>query len=243
VIVLLLALAPGIAAAQPAKKTAARHRQAANTAFELSDYGRAIEEYKLAYELAPDPRLFYNLGLSHLKRYEISRDPPDLVQARDYFNRFLGLMPIDKAKSKEKKKIAQLRKLAKDHLDKLSALAESVRPEVPPAPTATVAVAPPPPPIEPPPPPIEPPPPVVAPSPFPVWAVLLGAAGATGIAAAVTGALAVGDNNDAYDAALAEDYALANAEGSRARRFGYATDGLLIGTALLTGVGLWLLFD
>src|SRR5687767_5017461 len=92
---LFTALVARSAHAESKEQEAARHRKAATTAFELSDYARAIDEYKKAYELAPDPRLLYNLGLCHLKRHQLEGAPDDLTLARDSFNRFLALARVD----------------------------------------------------------------------------------------------------------------------------------------------------
>jgi hypothetical protein len=228
------------------KKEAARHRKAANTAFEVSDYDRAIDEFKRAYELAPDARLFYNLGLSHLKRYELGRRHEDLVQARDYFNRFLGLMTLERAKPRERKRIVKMRRLAKGQLDRIVEMIARVPPPPVEAPaTSTITAAPPPPP---PPPPIEAPAEIVLtappqPTPFPLWTVFAGAAGLTGVLAIVTGVLALSGSNAARDSALAGDFAEADSRGDRARAFGYATDSLIAATLISSGLGIWLAFD
>jgi tetratricopeptide (TPR) repeat protein len=178
---LLLSL---LAAASPQAKA---HRDAGHAAFEIAEYDRAIEEFKAAYELEPDPRLFYNLGLAHLKRFELKSARPDLVQSRDYFKRFLAFVKTGDAKMR------QLRELAVEYVARIDA--ELAKPEPPPP-------APPPPPPQIVEVPVEPPPVDHTTS-----IAILGSSGALIAGAIVTGIFAVRSSNDA--SMRAKNFALA----------------------------------
>ncbi|HEU0033278.1 MAG TPA: hypothetical protein VFQ53_21745 [Kofleriaceae bacterium] len=107
----VIALAGTIAHADPAAD-AAQEKDAAYQAYGVSDYDAAIVHYKTAYRLTADPRLFYNLGLSHRKRFELRGDRSDAVEARDYFRRFLELVePADG----DRERIEQTRALARTY--------------------------------------------------------------------------------------------------------------------------------
>jgi tetratricopeptide (TPR) repeat protein len=232
------------------KKEAAQRRQAANTAFELGEYERAIEEFKAAYELDPDPRLFYNLGLSHMKQYDLKGRHEDSVQARDYFKRFLALVPATGPR-KQRRQIEKLRNMAEQHASRLAILAEQRGSAVvEPQPTATATVTqsstaaaslaqk-----LEP-----EPAPRIVPSPPQPeaepinvVSTAFYAGAGAAVVGAIVTGIFAQRSSDAANRAALQRDFASANRSSERARSFALATDALLVGALVSAGFGL--IFD
>ncbi len=208
---------------------AQRARDAAYKAFEVSDYDTAITEYKTAFKLTNDPKLFYNLGLAHKKRFQLKNEHADLVEARDYFHRFLTTIGTAKIDRKERAQVAKMQTLAKTYLDELDA--ELAKP--PPAPPA-----PPPPdpqPAKPPP----PPPPPAPPPPAARGTILLISAGVLAAGAGVTGLLALRAEGDANDANALGDVGRSNSSGDKANRFALASD-IMIGAAVVAGsIGLY----
>src|SRR5215470_13653055 len=123
-LMVVLGAAPGTKRSQESK----RHMKAATSAFQLSDYPHAIEEFKKAYEAKPDVRILYNLGLTYMKLYELGAVREDQVQAKDYFKRFLALVSTQEWSSdKEKAQVDKMRALADQYLAQLNA-----EPEKPP---------------------------------------------------------------------------------------------------------------
>ena len=202
-----------------AAPTAKQHRDAGNAAFEIADYDRAIVEFKAAYELEPDPRLFYNLGLSHLKRHELEPAREDLVQSRDYFKRFLAFAKAGDAK------IQQLRELSVEYVARIEEELARRAAAPPPPPPRIVEV------------PVQPPPVDHTSS-----IAILGASGALIAGAIVTGIFAVRSSNDAFSDAYAGDFAGADAASLRAKNFALATDVLIVGGILAGAAGLILYF-
>ena len=222
------------ASAEPRKRSdpAAADRRAGLAAFDVGDYAGAVDAFERAYRLDPDPRLLYNLGLAYRKKHEISRDRSDLVRARDAFVHFLSLARVDDPRFKqERKRLEKIHALAARYRDEIERqLAESEAP-------APVPEDPPPAEVK-----------VVAPAPPPArrrhktasMALLIGGA-TTGIAAGVTGALALRDASSAEDLADKADHAGANRRAERADRLALASDVLLAATVVSVGVGaiLW----
>jgi tetratricopeptide (TPR) repeat protein len=212
----MLALALLILSSQPVKDEAKQHRDAGNSAFDIAEYDRAIEEFKRAYELEPDPRLFYNLGLAHLKKSELATSRPDLVQARDYFKRFLAFtQPNDP-------KLQQLRQLSEGYIGRLE---ERLAKPEPPPPTKIVEVQVPPPQID-----------------HTTSFVILGSSGALAAVAIVTGVFAVRASNDAHAHAYAGELMQAESSSNSARNFALATDVFIVSGVLAAAAGIVLYF-
>lgn len=117
---------------QPSKRDDAskRHNDAAFAAFEKGSYDKAIQEFRHAYTINNDHRILYNIGLSHLKRYEAEKSPnvEDLRQAHSLFKRFLQLVsPADHPD--DRSRILKVRSLAKSYLESVERkLASSTKP-------------------------------------------------------------------------------------------------------------------
>ncbi len=76
---------PVSAPAEPAGDPDARARDhyfRAEEAYNLGDFDRAIENFEAAYSLSNRPDLLYNVSLSYFRRYDASRELPDLKRAR-----------------------------------------------------------------------------------------------------------------------------------------------------------------
>ncbi len=209
----VLASTCAVAHAESVQEAAKHHRDAANAAFEVAQYDRAIQEFRIAYELEPDPRLFYNLALAHLKKHELSPNRSDLVQSRDYFKRFLAF---------SKDADPKLKSLAEGCVARLEA--ELAKEEAPPPPPQIV---------------VEAPPPVD----HTTSTVLLSSSGGLGAIAVVTGIFAVRASNRAFESALNDDFTGAEGSSNRARSFALATDVLLVGGILTAAAGIFLYFS
>jgi tetratricopeptide (TPR) repeat protein len=229
-----------------------RHMKAGQAAFALSDYPRAIEEFKKAYEAKPDARQLYNLGISYMKLYELGGVREDQVQARDYLKRYLALMSTRPWTSdKEKQQMQKMQTLAEKYLAALNAepvekaSGDSARTSTTPpssveANAAQKDVAPPPGPavredtkstavVTPPP---------APPERSSVPTILFLAAGASGVVAVATGIFALRASNDSNDAGLDMRYADANTSASHARTFAIVSD-IFTGVAIVAlGIGL-----
>jgi tetratricopeptide (TPR) repeat protein len=208
-----LSVASHPVAAAPAE--AEQAKEAAYQAYGVSDYDTAIAEYKKAYRLTSDPRLFYNLGLSHRKRFQLEGNRADAVEARDYFHRFVELLdPADPEHAAERERLDQMRTLAKTYMVELAnELARR-------------------PPLD------------VAPRGQPThgrWRnILLITAGAFAVTGGATGVLALKYQRDANDANFVGDVDDARSDGNTANRFALATD-VLLGAAIVSGgIGLYL---
>lgn len=210
----------------PAAERAEEHRAAGYKAYDLGDYDAAIREFHRAYNLEPDPRVLYNLGLAYRRRYQLSADRADLVRARDAFTSFLSLVSVDDPRFPADR----------TWFEKVTSLAEKYRSEVeaelgrrdrgalprraPPRdrqepakrgrPTAAL--------------------------------VFLGTAAAAGLAGGVTGTLAWRDGSRSSDRADEGDFAEANRLADRSDRLALTTD-VLVGVAAVSatvGIVLWL---
>ena len=79
-----LALLFTLAAAAPQPKNAAAQLiDEGNELLDKKQYQAALARYKAAHEIYPTPKIFYNMG-------EASRELGELVQAADYYERFLA---------------------------------------------------------------------------------------------------------------------------------------------------------
>ncbi len=214
-----------------AKRLAKEHFQRAETYYEAGAYAQAIDEYQVAYKLAPLPGLLFDIA----KALRMSGDAAGAVE---YYQRYLKEEPSGPGAAEAKTQLAALRL----KLDAPPA-PEPVRSDVP------VAS----PPIEAPPPP--PAAPVAAPAPVtPVltatptddrpgvaWPAL--AVGAAGVGAGVIGAILVGTSRGDYGRLSAScgpscDPALST--GPRTREtVGFTL--VSVGAAALAGGVLWFL--
>jgi tetratricopeptide (TPR) repeat protein len=229
IIALLLVVSPLVAHAAAADEDAKRHSEAAHSAFATSDYARAIEEFKKSYELKPDPRLFYNLGLAHMKRWELKKSREDRVQARDYFKRFLLLVdPNAKPYAEDKPRLIKIRALAEEYL---AAIKDA--PDEPPPPT--IAEKKPEPDFAPPPVRIEPEPEHSA-----APAIIFGVAGAFAAGALITGGIAVRWSDTAHQHLRDGDYETADARASGARAMAAIADGLTAAAVAGAAIALYL---
>jgi len=237
-----LALVAGPCFARSSRgQRAARHKKAAYSAFDRGAYDTAIREFEASYRLKPDPRLFYNLGLAYFRRYEASKATPDLHQARTLFHKFLDRVPLPPRGRRDRKKVAAARRFTERYLERIAAL------ESPPAPPPPASASPTSAPIG-----FAPSEsgesqmPIVVNQPSPAtprppsgvahW-VLYGLAGAAGVAAGVTGGLALKADRESDDLAAGGDPA-ANDRADRTRTLALSTD-ILIGAAVLAAaVGL-----
>jgi tetratricopeptide (TPR) repeat protein len=236
-IVLPLMLSSFPAAGQTDQAQHERHKQAAYAAFEVGRYDEAIDHFERAYRLKRDPRLLYNLGLAYYRRHELGRSAPDLRQARNLFKRFLQLVPVPAAGAPDRGKVLDARRYARKYLQKIELLSppQSLPTSAPASlPTSmpsaardesTTQTQ-------------QQEPAVVQASKqqerrdagYAHW-LLYALAGSAGVAAGVTGGLALGADHTSDDLARAGDVQ-ANAEAGRARDLAIATD-VLIGTAVV----------
>jgi tetratricopeptide (TPR) repeat protein len=209
---LVVATCPVVAAAPPEAEQA---KETAYQAYGVSDYDTAIAEYKKAYRLTSDARLFYNLGLSHRKRYQLKGERADAVEARDYFHRFVELLdPSEPEHAAERERLEQMRALARTYIAELAnelARRPPLETEQRGEPTHGR------------------------------WRnILLITAGAFAITGGVTGVLALKYQGDANDANFTGDVDVARSDGNAANRFALATD-VLLGAAIVSGgIGLYL---
>ena len=223
-VVVVICIARGAAASPTADVEIAK--DTAYKAFEISDYDTAIAQYKRAYLLTSDPRLFYNLGLSHRKRFQLTGSHADLVEARDYFHRFVELLdPDDPTRAAERERLVQMRELARSYITELDAqiAAHPAAPRPPPLVTTTV---------------IAPPPQHESRR----WGpIVLAGAGALTLGGGVTGVLALQYNGEASDARKLGEIDRTNTLGDKAHRYAIASD-VMFGGALVAGaVGLYLM--
>ncbi len=222
-IAILFASHAGFAApkqAEPVKAVgeAQQAKDAAYQAYEVSDYDTAISEYKKAYRLTSDARLFYNLGLSHRKRFELKRDRADAVEARDYFRRFVQLLePTAPEHAAERTRLEQMHTLAQTYITEMEQALNKAD---------------------------APPPERVAPPPVPRgpsrWGKILVITGAAlAVTGGITGGLALKAQSDARDANASGDADATRSRGDSANRLALTTD-LLFGTAIVSaGIGIY----
>ncbi|MCC6750046.1 MAG: hypothetical protein IT371_20440 [Deltaproteobacteria bacterium] len=225
----------------------ARQKEAAYASFELGRYADAIAAFQRAYGLRRDPRLLYNLGLSYYKKHELEGLAPDLVQAREHFRRFLALVSPH-AYPRESARILKVRALATGYLAAISRKEASTQVTPPgPGPSHRPVPAP----RRSPSPSVASPnvaSPNVASSPAPAptpppprrraWAhwLLYGVTGAAGLAAAVTGGLALRAASQSEELGAAGDRAGANERASRSRALALGTDVLFVSAAVTVTV-------
>jgi len=206
--------------AKPEVGEAEKAKEAAYQAYEVSDYDTAISEYKTAYRLTNDARVFYNLGLSHRKRFELKGNRADAVEARDYFRRFVQLLdPTAPEEVAERARLEQMHALAQTYLAEMEQeLAKSAVP-----------------------PPEQPMPARRGPS---RWGKLLVITGsALAITGSVTGVLALKYQSDARAANASGDIDATTSLGDTANRLALTTD-VLFGTAIVSaGIGLYLVLS
>jgi tetratricopeptide (TPR) repeat protein len=75
-------------ASDPAKAAALGHFETARRLYDLREYAKALEEYKAAYMVKPDPAFLFNIGQCHRK---LGQNP----QALDFFQQYLKKAPAD----------------------------------------------------------------------------------------------------------------------------------------------------
>jgi hypothetical protein len=122
-----------VAAQPPAtKEEAKQHYIAGERAFRLGEFDKAIQEWRISYEISGEPVLLYNLGLA-------ARQSGDLKQAGFYLRQFLATGSGDETQ----------RATARQKLDELQAIPPSPAPA--PATSSTPAQEPAPPSTPPPP--------------------------------------------------------------------------------------------
>jgi tetratricopeptide (TPR) repeat protein len=214
-------------------------KDAAYAAFELGKYGEAITQFEHAYRLKRDPRLLYNIALAYFRRYELYRRAPDLQQARNLFRRFLLLVPLPEARSPKREQVRKARQFSQSYLTRIEevlAKAKSTaqqpasRPQY--SKTDSRQAAPGDPKRKP-----NTEPAKTEPAPTGRsrlhW-VFYGLAAATGVAAAITGGLALHEDGRSDDLAKESDPA-ADAAADRSERYALATD-ILAGAAIASAV-------
>jgi len=84
--VLAAAPLPTLAAPSDAEPTEAgeaeRLYREGESAYRLGNFDEAIEKFEAAYQASKEPRLLYNVGLSYMRRFEVSEDVADLRTAK-----------------------------------------------------------------------------------------------------------------------------------------------------------------
>jgi tetratricopeptide (TPR) repeat protein len=202
-------------------------------AFAVSDYDTAIADYKKAYRLSHDPRWFYNLALSHRKRFQLAGALSDATEARDYFSRFIELVDPDAPEhAADRTRLEKTIVLARGYVAELDkTLAAPPRPQPQPQPQEREPQLASPP---------ERVPPHDAQRPRRWGHVLLVTAGALAVGGGTTGVLALQRERESADALESGDILGARASGIAADRYALATD-ILLGAALVSGgLGLYL---
>lgn len=213
----------------------------ADAAFAAGDYGEAIRQFEKARGRTGDARLDYNLGLCHLRRFEKQRRNEDLHAAQRLFRAFLeNLRPERYPREEQRRQLLAVQGLARRHLVEVERLlgrapqrlaepaaSRPVRRLVVPPSEAT-----------------PPRPPALRVAPQPPrrrrheYLVLYGLAGACGLAAVITGSLALGAQAEARELATTGRVDETNARADRADRLALGTD-LLLGLAVASAaVGL-----
>jgi tetratricopeptide (TPR) repeat protein len=92
-----LAIACGVAFAQPAAKVAEDHFNRGNTAYNLGRFDEAVEHFTKAYEAWPRPEFLYNIAQS----YRLARN---CKQSLHFYKRFRSLKEADTANPLSAKK-------------------------------------------------------------------------------------------------------------------------------------------
>jgi tetratricopeptide (TPR) repeat protein len=75
-------------ATDPERAAALAHFETANRLFDVREYSKALEEYKAAYLVKPDPAFLFNIGQCHRK---LGQNP----QALDFYQQYLKKVPAD----------------------------------------------------------------------------------------------------------------------------------------------------
>lgn len=240
----LIALAAGWCAvaassasrADPPDRAVQAHKQAAHKAFRLGRYQAAARHFKRAYALSDDPRLLYNIGLTHMHLGQVRQRRRDLVQARDFLRRFLALVPAGSGDTvAERRRLARVRRRARAHLEEIAGLL--TRPPFSSRSRATPAASRPAP--------SHPRPDARTPAdrrperssgPGVTSWVLYGVAAAAGIAGVTTGVLALDRAADSDELATRGDGPGANSAADAADRLALSTDIVFgVGAAALIG--------
>jgi tetratricopeptide (TPR) repeat protein len=119
----------------PAKAAALAHFETAGRLFDVREYGKALEEYKVAYLAKPDPAFLFNIGQCYRKLGQNA-------QALDFFTQYLKKSPPDDPnRTQVEARIADIRAEEKAKSDPAPAVPV---PQVVPlvvAPSASVPVA------------------------------------------------------------------------------------------------------
>lgn len=83
--------APAPPAEDPTFVEATRLFEAAAQAFNLGNFGLAIEKFTAAYDLSQATELLYNIAQAHARRYDVDRNVEDLRRARVLFDNFIKI--------------------------------------------------------------------------------------------------------------------------------------------------------
>ena len=140
ILLVTVATPPALAAGSKAdaKRLAKEHFQRAETYYEAGAYAQAVDEYQVAYKLAPLPGLLFDIA----KALRMSGDAAGAVE---YYQRYLKEEPSGPGASEAKTQLAALRQKldAPPPAESVKADAPLVAPPVeppPPPPAAPVAV-------------------------------------------------------------------------------------------------------
>jgi hypothetical protein len=223
----------GVAWATLSEPEFKQHERAAHDAFVVGRYDDSLREYAAAFAVKPDPRVLYNLGLTHMKRFEVTNDRQDLVMGRQFFERFLALMPPSEPNyAQNRERNDKMRSLAEEFLSTIAVELDK-RPPPKPAPSDegfVPAAA------------LQPSPPL----PESHWRryrtsyVLYGAAATVALGAVATGLWALLAQSNAEELRDAGNIDASLSKFERADRLALTTD-ILIGVAAVTaGVGAYL---
>jgi hypothetical protein len=114
VVVLLVALWPARAGAQPAGDVdrAKESFKAGATAYAAGEYLAAIQAFETAYELTPLPPIAFSLAQSHRRQYFASRDRAHLDKAIALFRRYVDEMQTGGRRADALDALSQLEPLA-----------------------------------------------------------------------------------------------------------------------------------
>ena len=85
----------GAAEPQPGAPSAEALYDAGEHAFGLGDFDRAIEHFEAAYAASKLVVILYNVGLSYMRRFEISGDRKDLLRAKAVVRNYLLAVEAD----------------------------------------------------------------------------------------------------------------------------------------------------
>jgi tetratricopeptide (TPR) repeat protein len=138
-----LCLASGARGDKKAMEEAKKHFDAATMAYNLGDFDKAAEEYKVTYQLRPHPSFLYNIAQSY-------RQAGNLEQALVFYRSFLRNDPKTTQRAEIEGRIVALEqqladKKAEDERKAAAAAAAAAAPPAPAPAIATEVVATPPP--------------------------------------------------------------------------------------------------